>query len=87
MPPKNSGGSTKFLGGHKVIHRTAQTAFVRVVTPRVVVVLFAYLFRLFLNIYIYFLFPIGFSPLTFYFWSFNRDSRGSVMHILVSISS
>ena len=34
MPPKNSGGSTKFLGGHKVIHRTAQTAFVRVVTPR-----------------------------------------------------
>ena len=35
MPPKNSGGSTKFPGGHKVIHRTAQTAFVRVVTPRV----------------------------------------------------
>ena len=34
MPPKNSGGSTKFLGGHKVIHRTAQTVFVRVVTPR-----------------------------------------------------
>ena len=34
MPPKNSGGSTKFPGGHKVIHRTAQTAFVRVVTPR-----------------------------------------------------
>ena len=36
MPPKNSGGSTKFPGGHKVIHRTAQTAFVRVVTPRYV---------------------------------------------------
>ena len=36
MPSKNSGGSTKFPGGHKVIHRTAQTAFVRVVTPRVV---------------------------------------------------
>ena len=36
MPPKNSGGSTKFPGGHKVIHRTAQTAFVRVVTPRTV---------------------------------------------------
>ena len=35
MPPKNSGGSTKFPGGRKVIHRTAQTAFVRVVTPRV----------------------------------------------------
>ena len=34
MPPKNSGGSTKFPGGRKVIHRTAQTAFVRVVTPR-----------------------------------------------------
>ena len=34
MPPKNSGGSTKFPGGHKVIHKTAQTAFVRVVTPR-----------------------------------------------------
>ena len=34
MPPKNSGGSTKFPGGHKVIDRTAQTAFVRVVTPR-----------------------------------------------------
>ena len=34
MSLKNSGGSTKFLGGHKVIHRTAQTAFVRVVTPR-----------------------------------------------------
>ena len=34
MPPKNSGGSTKFPGGHKVIHRTPQTAFVRVVTPR-----------------------------------------------------
>ena len=34
MPPKNSGGSSKFPGGHKVIHRTAQTAFVIVVTPR-----------------------------------------------------
>ena len=34
MPPKNSGGSSKFPGGHKVFHRTAQTAFVRVVTPR-----------------------------------------------------
>ena len=34
MPTKNSGGSTKFPGGHKVIHRTAETAFVRVVTPR-----------------------------------------------------
>ena len=34
MPPKNSGGSSKFPGGHKVIHRTAQTASVRVVTPR-----------------------------------------------------
>ena len=34
MLPKNSGGSSKFPGGHKVIHRTAQTAFVRVVTPR-----------------------------------------------------
>ena len=34
MRPKNSGGSTKFPGGHKLIHRTAQTAFVRVVTPR-----------------------------------------------------
>ena len=39
MPPKNPGGSTKFPGGHKVIHRTAQTAFVRVVTPRVFLVL------------------------------------------------
>ena len=37
MPPKNSGGSSKFLGGHKVFHRTAQTAFVRVVTPRLAV--------------------------------------------------
>ena len=34
MPPKTLGGSTKFPGGHKVIHRTAQTAFVRVVTHR-----------------------------------------------------
>ena len=34
MPPKKSGGSTKFPGGHEVIHRAAQTAFVRVVTPR-----------------------------------------------------
>ena len=34
MPPKNSGGSTKFPGGHKVIHKTAQTAVGRVVTPR-----------------------------------------------------
>ena len=34
MQPKNSGGSTKFPGGYKVIHRTAQTAFVRTVTPR-----------------------------------------------------
>ena len=34
MLPKNSGGSSKFPGGHKVIHRTAQTAFVRVVTLR-----------------------------------------------------
>ena len=34
MPPKNSGGSTKFPGGRKVINRTTQTAFVRVVTPR-----------------------------------------------------
>ena len=34
MPPKNSGGSTKFPGGHEVIHRTAQTTFIRVVTPR-----------------------------------------------------
>ena len=31
---ENWGGSSKFPGGHKVIHRTAQTAFVRVVTPR-----------------------------------------------------
>ena len=38
MPLKNSGGSTKFAGGHKVIHRTAQTAFVRVITPRNIVV-------------------------------------------------
>ena len=35
MPPKNSRGSTKFPGGRKVIHRTAQTAFVRVITPRI----------------------------------------------------
>ena len=35
MPPKNSGGSSKFPGGHKVIHRTPQTASVRVVTPRI----------------------------------------------------
>ena len=34
MPLKNSGGSSKSPGGHKVIHRTAQTAFVKVVTPR-----------------------------------------------------
>ena len=34
MQLKNSEGSTKFPGGHKVFHRTAQTAFVRVVTPR-----------------------------------------------------
>ena len=34
MPPKNSGGSTKFPGGHKVIHRTAQTAFVRACEER-----------------------------------------------------
>ena len=40
MPPKNSGGSTKFPGGHKVIHRTAQTAFVRVVTPHYLILLF-----------------------------------------------
>ena len=33
MPPKNSGGSSKFPGGQKVIHRTTQTAFVRVVPP------------------------------------------------------
>ena len=33
-PPKNSGGSAKFPGGLKVIHRTALTTFVRVVTPR-----------------------------------------------------
>ena len=33
MLPKNSGGSSKFPGGHKAFHRTAQTAFVRVVTP------------------------------------------------------
>ena len=31
---KNSGGSSKFPGGLKVIHRSAQTAFVRVVTLR-----------------------------------------------------
>ena len=31
---KNSGGSSKFPGGLKVINRTAQTSFVRVVTPR-----------------------------------------------------
>ena len=30
---ENWGGSPKFPGVHKVIHRTAQTAFVRVVTP------------------------------------------------------
>ena len=34
MLPKNSGGSSKFPGGHKVVHRTAQTAFVGVDTPR-----------------------------------------------------
>ena len=34
MLPKNSGGSSKFPGGQQVIHRIAQTAFVRVVTPR-----------------------------------------------------
>ena len=53
-------------------------------------VLFAYLFRLFLKIFIYFLFPIGFSPLTFYLWSFTCASRGSVMHapvFLVKIHS
>ena len=33
MPPKNLEGSSKFPEGHKVIDRTAQTAFVRVVTP------------------------------------------------------
>ena len=33
-PPKNSGGSAKFPGGLKVIHRIALTTFVRVVTPR-----------------------------------------------------
>ena len=32
-PPKNSGGSAKFPGGLKVIHRIALTTFVRVVTP------------------------------------------------------
>ena len=32
-PPKNSGGSAKFPAGLKVIHRTARTTFVRVVTP------------------------------------------------------
>ena len=31
---ENSGGSSKFPGGYKVIHRSAQTAFVRAVTPR-----------------------------------------------------
>ena len=31
---KNSGGSSKSPGGHKVIHTTAQTAFVRVISPR-----------------------------------------------------
>ena len=34
MPPKNSERSSKFREGHKVIHRTAQRAFFRVVTPR-----------------------------------------------------
>ena len=34
LAPKKWGGSSKFPGGHKVFHRTAQTAFVRVVTPR-----------------------------------------------------
>ena len=34
---ENWGGSSKFPGGHKVIHRTAQTAFVRVVTPRLLI--------------------------------------------------
>ena len=34
MPPKNSERSSKFPEGHKVIHRTAQRAFFRVVTPR-----------------------------------------------------
>ena len=33
MPLKNSGGSMKFLGGLKVIHRTAQTAL-ELSTPR-----------------------------------------------------
>ena len=33
MPPKNSGGSTKFPGARKVIHRTAQTAFVELSPP------------------------------------------------------
>ena len=38
MPPKTSGGSTKFLGGRKVIHGTAQTRVVqytRTVTVRI----------------------------------------------------
>ena len=55
-----------------------------------VVVVVAYLFRLFLKIFIYFLFPFGFSPLTFYLWSFTCASRGSVMHapvFLVKIHS
>ena len=34
MPPKNSERSSKFPEGLKVIHRTAQRAFFRVVTPR-----------------------------------------------------
>ena len=34
LAPKKWGGSSKFPGGHKVFHRTAQTAFVRVVIPR-----------------------------------------------------
>ena len=34
MLPNNSAGSSKFPGGQQVMYRTAQTAFVRVVTPR-----------------------------------------------------
>ena len=33
MPPKNSGGSTKFPRGRKVIHRTAQTALLELSPP------------------------------------------------------
>ena len=80
MPPKNSGGSTKFPGGHKLIHRTAQTAFVRVVTRRIQVLymckssLYQVKFRVkSIHIVIFFKFPFS---MTFLFTPLSKGMNG-----------